>query len=42
MAVIRGAKGKTGLDVRVSGLIGIYTDCNMEYPNGDIKRVSNG
>lgn len=35
MAAIREIKEETGLDVRVSGLVGIYTDCNMEYPNGD-------
>ena len=35
MAAIREVKEETGLDVEVGELIGIYTECNMEYPNGD-------
>lgn len=34
MAVIREVKEETGLDVRVDKMIGVYTDCDMRYPNG--------
>jgi len=35
MTAVREVKEETGLDARVSGLLGVYTDCDMEYPNGD-------
>ena len=35
MAAIRELREETGLDVRVTGLLGIYTDAEMSYPNGD-------
>lgn len=35
MAAVRELKEETGLDVEIRRMIGVYTDCNMEYPNGD-------
>ena len=35
MAAIREVREETGLDVEVADFIGIYTDSDMAYPNGD-------
>lgn len=35
MAAIREIKEETGLDVQIKRLIGVYTDIDMVYPNGD-------
>ncbi len=35
MATIREVREETGLDVQVGKMIGVYTDCDMRYPNGD-------
>ena len=35
MAAVREVKQETGLDAEAGELMGIYTDLDMVYPNGD-------
>ena len=34
-AAIREFKEETGLEVEIESLLGVYSDSNMKYPNGD-------
>lgn len=35
VAAVREVREETGLDVEVGKMLGLYTDMDMEYPNGD-------
>jgi mutator protein MutT len=35
-AVVREVREETGLEVRVDGLLGVYTKYEQSYPNGDV------